>query len=295
MKEKRKNITINYSNKKTNGIPASVLKWIAIITMLIDHVGATLLKHYKFAYPELESISILYRIFRNIGRISFPIFIFLLTEGFYYTKSKKKYLLRMLAFSLISEIPFDLAFYHQTFYFSKQNVFFTLTLGLLAIYLINFIDKKWTKNSYAEVMVKGYLKVLVVALSNLAAIFLKTDYNYSGVSAIIIMFCVKKYLEAPLRFYFGNSGQTKTDKNRNVSVINKPRDSMNRMLNIIAFIPACLMLLTSSLTEAFALIDVPLIYAYNGKRGKQMKYFFYLFYPVHLLLLWLIMKGLHFF
>lgn len=310
------------ANGITTGIPASVLKWIAVITMLIDHIGATLLRQYKLMYPNLEAIRILYRIFRNIGRLSFPLFIFLLTEGFFHTHSKKKYLLRMLLFGILSEIPFDLAFYHKAFYLQKQNVYFTLTLGLLAIYLIDLIDKKWKQNTFSAITLKSYLKVPVIVLCNLAAWFMKTDYDFSGVSAIIVMYCVKTYMEAPLMFRYGKplySGQPsgtvtrKANETKSKKMLGKsdekrieqkcekkavimsksipaPRDVLHRCLDMLAMGATCLVLLTSNISEAFALIDTPLVFAYNGKRGKQLKYFFYLFYPVHLLLLWLLMK-----
>lgn len=313
---------VKKSNGIRNGIPASVLKWIAVITMLIDHIGATLLRQYRLMYPDLEAIRIIYRIFRNIGRLSFPLFIFLLTEGFYYTHSKKKYLLRMFLFGILSEIPFDLAFYHKAFYFQKQNVYFTLTIGLLAIYLIEFIDKKWRQNTFSVITLKSYFKVLVIAVCNLAAWFLKTDYSFSGVSAIIVMYCVKTYMEAPLIFRYGKplhaekmsgtftrkANETKSEtmigdpdeksikrkrgkkSGKKPEAVPTPRDALHRCLDMIAMSATCLVLLTSSFSEAFAFIDTPLVFAYNGKRGRQMKYFFYLFYPVHLLLLWLLIN-----
>ena len=77
------------------------LKLIAIITMLIDHIAAVL----------IPSDTMLWLVMRCIGRLAFPIFVFLLVEGFHHTRDVKKYLLRLGAFALISEVPFDLAFY----------------------------------------------------------------------------------------------------------------------------------------------------------------------------------------
>jgi hypothetical protein len=89
-------------------------KCIALSTMAIDHIGAVLLPSPK------------YLLLRLIGRISFPIFCFLIVEGYYRTKNLKKYILRLFAFALISEIPYDLAFKKSFIYLNKQNIFFTL-------------------------------------------------------------------------------------------------------------------------------------------------------------------------
>ena len=103
------------------GLSSFALKCIALITMIIDHVGAIL-------YPEA-------RVLRIIGRIAFPIYAFLVAEGFYHTKNVKKYMLRLLLFALVSEIPFDLALTGQILEFGHQNVFFTLFAGLLLMEL----------------------------------------------------------------------------------------------------------------------------------------------------------------
>ena len=97
------------------GLNSFQLKCIAIVTMLIDHIGAII-------FPTQMG-------FRIIGRFSFPIFCFLLVEGFHHTKDVKKYMIRLGIFALISEIPYDLAFRNVFLEFERQNVFFTLLLG----------------------------------------------------------------------------------------------------------------------------------------------------------------------
>ena len=100
---------------------ANTLKIIAIVSMITDHVGFVFFPH------EL--------IFRYIGRIAFPIYCFLLTEGFFHTRSIYRYLARMGLFAVLSEIPFNLGLYHVLIYRWNINVFFTLFLGLLVMYL----------------------------------------------------------------------------------------------------------------------------------------------------------------
>ena len=108
------------------GIKTFLLKWIAIISMLIDHIGAVL-------FPWCEWM-------RIVGRLAFPIFAYLLVEGFVYTKDVKKYLVRLGLFALISEIPFDLAFFGTVFAPVHQNVFFELFCGNAGILVLYFLS-----------------------------------------------------------------------------------------------------------------------------------------------------------
>ena len=104
------------------GLNSFQLKCIAVITMIIDHTGAVL-------FPgEL--------VFRYIGRISFPIFCFLLVEGFFHTRDMRKYMLRLGVFAVLSEIPYDLAFRGTMLEFSHQNVFFSLLIGVMMMYAL---------------------------------------------------------------------------------------------------------------------------------------------------------------
>lgn len=104
-------------------IDRSVLKWIAVLTMVIDHVGAIL-------FPDQIWM-------RVIGRVAFPVYAYCLAEGFRYTSDYRRYLGRLALFAILSEIPFDLAFYGVPFSFAHQNVFFTLTLGLILLWVLD--------------------------------------------------------------------------------------------------------------------------------------------------------------
>ena len=140
-----------------------VLKIIALITMIIDHYGAI-----------FQSNVILYRI---IGRLAFPIYCFLLVEGYFHTSDVKKYGTRLLLFAFISEIPFDLAFFGKVG-FEHQNIFFTLFIGLTAIYLI---DKK----------AESINKALVIFSAAVLATLLKTDYQYIGIVYMLAFYYIK--------------------------------------------------------------------------------------------------------
>lgn len=141
------------------------LKLIAITTMLIDHIGAIL-------FPEIQ-------LFRIIGRISFPIFCFLLVEGFHHTRSQLNYLVRLLIFALLSEIPFDLALRDVIFDWQHQNIFFTLALGLVAIFCLEELH---------------FRKIYTIpfGLILLASHFSKCDYGLAGVLLICIFYYAKE-------------------------------------------------------------------------------------------------------
>lgn len=261
-----------------------VLKIIAITAMLIDHVGAVLVSSSK--YPEA------YLICRSIGRLAFPIFVFLIVEGFHHTRDIKKYLRRLGIFALISEIPFDLAFYHMHYgmnaitdikdiydvqahavnsdqletvllrFNEHQNVFFTLFLGLLLIYLISEVEKN-LKNVIVGNIIDAAATVLICA----AAYFLNTDYDIAGILMIVAFYLFrgsKALMTICLLIICGT--------------ILSNLDYFKQTGNVLAIIPVL---------ATFAIIPIAF---YNGKKGKNMKYFFYIFYPAHLLLLFFISR-----
>lgn len=257
--------------KKWQFLDGDMLKIIAVITMLIDHIGASLLETILY----LGNADISYRLYeidgvlRSVGRTAFPIFAFLLAEGFFYTHSRKKYLGRLFGFALLSEIPFDLAFHGTLFYPDGQNVFWTLTVGFLVIWGVEEVYRRYEtgwklirKNGVYEDGIMedrgraGYqaaaclLAVALIWVGWLAAVHLRTDYKGNGVLLIVL-------------FYFGKHA------------------GASRFLT-------CIGGYLLFLWEPWCLGAFILILFYSGekkKRGKGFQYFFYLFYPVHLLIL----------
>lgn len=229
--------------KRTFGISGSTLKMIAIVTMLIDHTAATVVSRMSrlpaiTSDPQTRQMVVnVYNIMRNIGRLAFPIFCFLLVEGFLHTRDVKKYASRLFLFALISEIPFDFALKPNWFYPQKQNVYFTLLIGLLVLWGINICRERIP------------LQIIILIAGLWAGRFLNTDYGYRGVFLIEVLYI--------LRF--------------------------SRLYQ-------CLGGAAAISWETFAPPAFIPVYFYNGKRGLSLKYFFYWFYPAHLMVLGILAK-----
>lgn len=173
------------SMKKIN---ANIIKMIAIITMFIDHLGATLVWEYMLTLQgeaRMEWYTI-YMVMRKIGRLAFPIYCFFIVEGLEHTRSVKKYITRLLIFAVISEIPFDYAFQNKLT-LGYQNVFFTLTIGLLCIWGVREVEERITDNIKQIVF-----KTLIIAAGIFLANLLNTDYGGFGVLMIAILYLFQK-------------------------------------------------------------------------------------------------------
>lgn len=167
--------TEEFSKKPYQIFSSSILKLIAVVSMLIDHSG------YALVYWS-ESLGPYYQLFRDIGRIAFPIYCFLLVEGFFYTRSRLCYVRNLLIFCILSEIPFNLFLGARLRLPDHQNVFFTLLLGLLAIWAMEWLRKK-----------HFLLMVLPAACGMAAAYLLHTDYDFKGVLLIILFYLFRNY------------------------------------------------------------------------------------------------------
>lgn len=202
-----------------------ILKIIGIITMFLDHY------HYIVGGSEILNV---------IGRIAFPIFAFTLNEGYVHTRSLKKYLLRLFIFAVSIQMPSILFGYDY-----PMNIFFTLFLGLLSIYIFNL--KK----------MNVILKIILIGFILFFSQKFKLDYGIYGILVII---------------------------NFNIFRNNKFKILMNFLvLNIYNVIFPKVFDLPD--TQLFSLISLVFIFMYNGEKGRSMKYFFYLFYPIHFFIL----------
>ena len=187
---------------KKGCLSGSTLKIIAIIAMAIDHFAASIILYgilmqqnpSFLGHPVSMTISWwnIYQVMRFIGRIGFPVFCFLLIEGFLHTSSKKKYATRLFLFALVSEFPFDYALFNTPFAPGYQNVFFTLFLGLLTIWAIDTVSHKEINPN-----LQWIVKILIAAAGCLTAWLLQTDYDYKGIILILYTLPVPRS-EVPL-------------------------------------------------------------------------------------------------
>jgi hypothetical protein len=207
------------------------LKWIAIATMTVDHVGVVL-------YPEQT-------VLRFVGRLSFPLIAYLLVLGLESTRSVRNYLTRLLIFALISQIPFTLA--RGVAPWEYLNIFVTLSMGLLFVHLFE-------RNNY--------LFLLPLAASAL----LPMDFDGYGLAVIGCLYALRR----------------------------------NERIGAAIFILLNLFVLLDVPYQSLALLALPLIILHNEGRfpfnkvdtktnyPAWRKYFFYVYYPLHLLLLYIL-------
>ncbi len=269
--------------KKKKGLSGSALKWIAIASMILDHIGGALL--FRLAESEGTYVGFrpiswqlsahppifwAYLILRIVGRIAFPIYLFLLAEGVIYTSNPWKYLLRLGIFAIISEIPFDLALNCNSAFFTdgtfrklltaegiadvilrrtsyefleSQNVFFTLSIALFGLILVDKLQ-----NSNKEPAMKITLSFVIFTACCVAATLLHTDYLALGILGAFSFYYLRK-----TRWFAALAG------------------------NIALWF--------CGVIQIPCIASMVPILCYNGQRGKGNKWVFYAAYPVHLLIL----------
>jgi hypothetical protein len=166
------------------GLSGTALKLAACITMLIDHIGASCIEAtYGVAYRTPPQIVQLDLVLRLIGRLAFPIFCFLAVEGFLHTHDVKKYVRRLLLFGLLSEVPFDLAFFRTPFAPQHQNVYWTLALGVLAMAGLKRFEKENGLPGWQGLVWAGGCAALALAAN--------TDYHAIGVLIICTLYLTR--------------------------------------------------------------------------------------------------------
>lgn len=158
---------------KTAGLTGAQLKVTAMVIMLIDHCAVALVSPMAAEEPLW---SVLYLAMRTVGRLAFPLYCFLLTEGFVHTRNRRKYLSRLILFAVISEVPFDLILFGRMFDLDGQNVFFTLSIALAAI---------WGLEGYGR---NTLACAAVTAAGGTAAYILRSDYGFAGVLLTVLLY-----------------------------------------------------------------------------------------------------------
>lgn len=227
---------------------------IGILAMFADHIGAVVVQcgilHARepavcsaiIATAAGQRWLLVGRVCRYAGRIAFPIFAFLLVEGFRHTRNRRGYALRIGLLALISEIPFDLAVYNTWFHPAYQNALFTLLAGMLVMAGIEY---------FGHPVAQGIVVILGCGLSWIV----KSDYNVLGVLLIAGLYWLRR----------SDIGQLVW------GVALSALESLNYYcISALAYVPIVL---------------------YNGRRGMgELKYVFYAIYPVHLLVLYAVVR-----
>jgi hypothetical protein len=240
-------------NKKWE-VTSFFLHLLAMGTMLCDHLWGTVI-------PGNDWLTC-------VGRLAFPIYAFMLVEGYFHTRNLKKYVLRLLVFAMISEIPFDLAMGSTWFYPIHQNVLWSF---LISLGLIHWNEKARAKGKLWRRILVG---VATVAIGYIVGLVTMVDYYHAGILMVLIFYFFRGrkwwcFLGQLLCLWYvnleilGGFGYELVIFGRNVFLTRQG-------LALLALIP---------------------IWLYRGKQGyhsKPFQYLNYAFYPLHLLILALI-------
>lgn len=226
----------------------SILKWIALITMTIDHM----------AFFLIDPNTIYYLGLRIIGRLAFPIFAFMIAEGFRHTKNVFRYAFRLILLGLIFEVMILLIYQFFDYNLSiipffpnnvaRMNIMFSLALGLIGLYVVTHEHKK--------------MRYLVIPTALLSLLL---PYGYYGFGIMMIFGLIK-------------DNQVRMSLFITITLI---YTSLPQIFKDVPFIGG-------SPWQALAVMSLPLIFSYNGKKGWDLKWLFYVYYPLHVLVLFMI-------
>ena len=232
------------------GFSASALRVLAMAAMLLDHMWATVIPGNFWM--------------TCVGRLAFPIFAFQIAEGFFHTADRRRYIKRLLITALIAEIPFDLVQGGTVFYPFHQNTIFTLLLGLWAICIIDAARAGHTPRRWLECSGK-LLGIWLLSLIGMV------DYGWKGVATVVAFYLFRDFRGA-------------------------------RLCQLAAMVILHSLLMEGQVfplfggayslpVQSIAILALIPIWLYNGKRGfggKALQYAAYGFYPLHLIVLYLI-------
>lgn len=233
-------------------LSGNAIKIIGAVTMLIDHLGLIL-------FPE-------YEILRIIGRIAFPLFAFMISEGARYTKSKWKYLGIIALFGVLCQLPMIILFWDF-----HLNVFVTFTLSIIGIYALDYFKKQaFAKERHHLSVLLGVLACIgafFVIYASTRDVFFHVDYGFYGaLTPVFASLLSTRGVSAPPALVKADSVPLRV---------------------ICMAIPQLMFAYITGGIQYYSLIALIPLLMYSGKRGLfNLKYFFYIFYPAHLVLLY---------
>lgn len=281
---------------------ASILKIIAIISMLIDHIGAYLFYSGSDIVSQ-EGIDLM----RSIGRMALPIFAFFLVVGYSKTKNSKKYISRMHLFAIISQIPFTLAFYYENYFVDESFSFIEydykwlfVIIPMIIFYYFLILNRKFDKSLiYVSIAwlitpintaVNGYflltgyelnifyelgLGLILFEYFNLA----RTKYNKNILMGLLLI------IAAILSYYYiggiANYGYNAIALMIALYIV----QSSKYYQSLTIFLWGYYMYNWKITNVLFIILTSLLLLTYNGKKGKDLKYLFYTFYPLHIVVI----------
>ena len=229
------------------------LHMMAMIFMLCDHLWGTII-------PGNDWLTC-------IGRLTFPIYAFLIVEGYFHTKNLKKYICRLLVFAVLSEIPFNLAMGSSLFFSIHQNVLWSF---LISIGLIHWNEKVKERKLWKRILVG----IITLCIASIVGIITFVDYYNAGILMVLVFYFFKD------KKWWCYLGQLVCMWYINFEMLGGLSYEVN-LFGQTHFIAR----------QGFALLALIPIWLYRGKQGyhsKALQYTYYAFYPVHLLILGLI-------
>lgn len=255
--------------KRGSPVSSYTLKLIAVVSMLIDHTAQAI-------WPLLDHGT--YLLLRRLGRLAFPLFCFLLIEGLRHTHDRRKYLRNLALFALISEIPSDLFFRTWGARGDGMSIFSTLALGLLVLIATEAFAEECRRRDYGPVPAVLFFLAACSGTIYLAGL-LHMEYDEWGVGLIYMIYCGE-------HLACGIAAKRGTERG---ALLRRVGASVMILIWLIAYDVEA-----EWRSEVYGIPVVLPILLYNGKRGSYRvpKWFFYVLYPAHLILLVLLRKRL---
>ncbi len=226
----------------------------AMVFMLMDHMWATVFTNAGWLTA--------------VGRLAYPIFAFMIVEGYTHTRNLKKYVLRLLLFALISEIPFNLMTGNSVIYYVHQNVLFTFLIGIGLIHINELARKK------EKLWLTAFTMAATTALGFVLGFVTFVDYNAAGVLTVLLFY-----------FFRGRKWWCYLGQLAGLYYINV------ELLKGLFFEVELFGHSFEIVQQGLAMLSLAFIWLYRGRQGKKSKafqYFCYAFYPAHMLILWLV-------